>query len=307
MRIAARTISFACLAALAGLLATATTAPAYPAEPACSGTPYNNDYAIRDFAVTTATRGVGDVSAMTLQTIACGTELGVEGQGATFIEHADISLPPGVAVNDNPPFGTYVGQATMNILYSGAPDEPTRLFRDVPFAIMGWFVDDCQNDAGYLTGGNVPGTIVACYAAIAQPVSGRPFWGLDTWVTRSPAGDRYTLTIGSVSLGSGFTRVQNMTFCGYAGDYQARACGSASQPDNWLIKNGTASAPDCAGGAGPNGIYSMTVMNKGGVRSAAARSCVIWNYIRQPVGPGKLQRIPPLGNCGLLSNVCSRG
>lgn len=276
----------------------AAAARATPVEPECRVPPGKQDNGVRFFtAATPDSREGGAVSGVTLAAVYCGTNHDFR---RSVSDHADIVEPPGVAVNTQVPREYYVGELRARMVRASNMKLVGPIVARI-YVDPNW--SSCAQDAGDMVGGNVPGSIVACRRAISSdPAYDYVTWGI--WFTRSPDGSRYTLTIGpgeGISQDFGITKIISLAFCAHARPPNGQSgCGSASDP--WVQRNGYASRDGC-----PyyNGMYSMTVTNRGGWRTQPAYSCVVWRTF-EPIPGGKLGEVMPLGDCGLVSNTCRR-
>ena len=246
-------------------------------DPACDA--HNNQFATHDFDMDTPdTHRDHGFSSLTGELLACGTAINSSGttyedngSGSQFVRF-DIEAPPGVWARG---FGTgadtyftdfYAGNADVNLItWSGSPTSST-VFQ--PNTQMELRVDtsttnDCPVDA------------TTCYRM--QTTGGGVSAHGSVYVTEDSG--IYTWTIGelhndSTSSPVGISKVNSILFCRSVNYPDQRGCdnGTGRIPQ----RNGDISAPDCNGGAGPEGIYTLTGTNRDGQVTAPSETCVAW-------------------------------
>ena len=192
----------------------------------------------------------------------CGPFLGeTPGDGDyTLSNHADISLPPGVEMTDT---GTvddfrYAGNASVNVIRRFADGTP-QISYNVASSVYTYPKAECENQRDNNVVGDTPqGEIVAClwaFNSIGQA------WN---WATRDLSSGQLSLTIGPMFINydqpdqrrAGLTHV-DLELCAYFGVVAPdEGCGEEGI-DEPMMRNGDASAPDCNGGAGPEGIHTI--------------------------------------------------
>ena len=95
-------------------------------DPDCDGTPYNNDYAVHEFGVTTNPTTAGALSDITFNYLICGTALGAGSEGDdTVNDHVDIKQPGDSMIQNTFGIdtGSYAGRLKGRIMYrDGAGD-----------------------------------------------------------------------------------------------------------------------------------------------------------------------------------------
>ena len=261
-------------------------------DPSCDGDPYNNDFLVHDFAISSPDSNIaGEVSSILGRGLVCGTAIDdlIEssnpfgphfghGCGAagfnppegeeSLTERAVIDVPPGAGINPTSGMGhgSFAGTAIINVAScftrSIAADQAaiTRVEDNDGD-------DDCPDDID----------IKACFRSDSA-------LGFNYEWTRQTSANppRYSLTIGPVhpiAGVAGVTHIKDFTLCAYSGAVGADSCGTSSTPDRWLQKNGDAAAPDCNGGQGPEGLYKVTIFNKRGDQTPdtpGSRACSPW-------------------------------
>ncbi len=258
--------------------------------------PYNNDFAVHDFEITFPDSMVEhEVSGLIGRGVMCGSAVdsmlgpdwnfdncgdpgsnppvGVE----SFLNEVEVTVPPGVIMNAEgfgvP--GAYLGDANANaisctlreVLPNQAVTTTAKVNETNP-------ADDCPDDPSVIT--CMLGNSALGYAYMWHTVTGQDSQGRDL----------YTLTIGpfhSLVGDAGLTKLNFFTFCAYAGVVGGNECGTAdSNPDGWLQINGDAAAPDCNGGAGPEGIYTARAKNNLGDWTEGLDWCAAWTAASDP-------------------------
>ena len=271
----------------------ALSAPAFAdhiIEADCDGDPYDNSFALHGLEITAIDSDLaGEVSGINGRAAACGTTLhnsffncGVSPIGQdTLNNNANVETAPGVEINELDPatnpdleVGDFVGYAVVNVA-SCLASFLAGIHENIGSEMRVDSLDECERENRDMVGGPKPGTVITCYKGVdvTSAVSLGHNWN---WTTLHNG--RNTLTIGPFhpAIGSaGITKIQTFTLCGYVGtssDNTVPCRNDSSRP--WMQKNGDASAPDCRGGAGPEGIYTGTVTNNRGDESPAATACV---------------------------------
>ncbi len=263
-------LSVASCVALVAFMGFSVSALAAP-DPSCDGTPYNNDPAVHDFTITMTDSNVsGEVSGLSGSGLACGADTQNSG---SYYDHADIGTPPGVVINNTSGManGRFVGTALVNVMVA---DIFGGVYEDVHSELSIAPIAECA--AENPVGGDIPGTIIACYRG-DNPVGYNYNWGTvdndgKSWLTIGPFHSFVT---------SGLTHIKEFNLCGYVGASGGSSCGTSSDP--FLQKNGDASQgglvsirkpggiksappigvryrPDCFKGTG---TYSVTATKKG--------------------------------------------
>ena len=260
-------------------------------DPHCEA--IGNPIAIDEFTIDTPDSNQAyEASTIHGRAYACGSEITLFGGGdETLYNHADVGVPPGVQIanSDSVLVSSFAGDATVNVLYRavGVP-----IFQGGVLSVMETAPkSECQNELDEeivgATPGNLPGSeIVACLKG-TNPLGTN--WN---WSVRDAGGKLWT-TIGPMhglgGIAPGLTFV-DMNLCGYYGDVGGTTypddCGSEANGDQFQQKNGHASAPDCNGGAGPLGIYTLTATREDATVTPEASSCVAWE------GPQLRRRAP---------------
>ncbi len=265
-----------------------------PNRPDCSVGP--NDFAIfrADFD-TPDSYTVGDPSKLKGGFVACGTEnrsaaTYEEGGSNTQNVRFDVSMPPGVGFDTGslPPQGSYMGRLDFNIFtWRGNPQSPAFIPR-IPLSLR----------VAAAGSGGCPQNAEVC-------LEGRTWddvrhqgsnW---SWITED--GGRYTYTIGEFvsddypTSPAGISKVY-LTLCSRPGSTEADEpyCPLTSSVN--VLTNGSYSAPDCSGGQGPNGIYTVTATRRSGATStdtAGSRDCVPWILSFRLIDAGKIKPLPP--------------
>lgn len=250
--------------------------------------PYNNQFGVYEFNLTTASNQAHAVSGLTGSGLACGTALhnnllncGPSGQTPpqgqeSLNTRADINVPQGVQVNSTSSMSDddFVGSAQVDVahcygLFSTIYEDQDSVIR-------------VERDTA---GTDCPQVFVACYKG------SNPLGYNHNWVTQGGNG-RYTMTIGPFhpAVGTaGITQIDEFNLCGNAGDASGTTypddCGDSTRP--WLQKNGDRSAMECSNG---NGIYTVTATNDIGQTTAPASDCVTWVQL------GVIVRPSPIGH-----------
>ncbi len=268
-------------------------------RPDCSYGP--NDFAIfrADFD-TPDSYTVGDPSKLKGGFVACGTRnasAATYEQGGSNTQNVrfDVSMPPGVGFDTGslPPQGSYMGRLDFNIFtWRGNPQSPAFIPR-IPLSlrVAAAGSGDCPQSAEVCLEGRT-------WDDVRHQGSN---W---SWITED--GGRYTYTIGEFvsddypTSPAGISKVY-LTLCSLPGSTEADEpyCPLTSSVN--VLTNGSYSAPDCSGGQGPNGIYTVTATRRSGATStdtAGSRDCVAWVLGFRLIDAGKIKPLPPgRGRC----------
>ncbi len=249
--------------------------------------PYNNDFAVYDFEIifpdsmveyeVSGLIGKGVLCGSAVNTFAenlrnCGNPgetppIGVE----SFLNEVEVTVPPGVIMNAEgfgvP--GAYLGNANANAISCSLRNVlPNQAVKTIAKVNETYPADDCPDNPSVIT--CMLGDSDLGFAYMWHTVTGQDSQGRDL----------YTLTIGpfhSLLGDAGLTKLNSFTFCAYAGEVGGTDCGTVdSNPDGWLQINGDAAAPDCNGGAGPEGIYTARAKRNLGDWTASVDWCAAW-------------------------------
>ncbi len=250
-------------------------------DPDCDGDPYDNTLLVHDFSIEMIDSYVaGEPSGLGGSGLACRTDISFGGGGAeTIFDHADISNPDGVKVGHTSVMANtrFVGTARLNVAGYGLFGE-AHIFGvgaddldGPPEGISSILsIDSIANcDAETPVGGDVPGTIIACYKGT------NPLGFNYSWIIENQG--RTNLTIGPFHpLGgvAGMTRIHEFNLCAYVGAPGGSTfpddCGTSSDP--FLQKNGIRRDP-CYPSAG---IYGVTATTRGGEITPRVTTRVNW-------------------------------
>ncbi len=189
----------------------------------------------------------------------------------------DIEAPPGVWARG---FGTYVdayfedfyaGNVDVNLItWSGSPTSST-VFQpntQLELRVDTSITNDCPVDATTCYRMQTTGSGVSAHGSV--------------WVTEDSG--IYTWTIGELhndttSSPVGISKVNSILFCRSVNYPDRPGCDNGT--NRVPQRNGDVSVPDCNGGAGPEGIYTLTGTNRDGQVTAPSETCVAW-YVSPP-------------------------
>lgn len=257
--------------------------------------PYANAFGLQEFNVSTPDSSTEhQVSGVSGSGLACGTSITnlttddyvANGSGTQFVR-ADIKNPPGVYTTPTAgiPEGTYAGASNINLVsWGGSPGSPLIVTNVAATTKVDTndATDDCPPEA------------IACYKGERTTF---PQGHASIWVTEDPITGSNTLTIGEFYatiypyyIPTGLTKINSFTLCKWVTPGNGSSCGAGAAGDVYGQTTGAASAPDCNGGAGPVGIYSVTATNRDGAKTADNNVCVVWNATNNKGGKKIEQR-----------------
>ena len=256
------------LVAFTGFSASALAEPIH--DPGCDE--WGNKVGLFDFEIDSPqNHEAGKVSNLTASAYACGSDIDTFGRGAeTLYNHFDIIVPKGVKVadSDSVPVGSYVGSATVNILYHVFGPQ---FDEDVPIVMRTYDKAKCEQERREEIDGETPeGTIVGC-------VQGRNALGGNwNWTVRNDDTGRLSYTIGpmhdilGLGIDPGLTHI-DVNWCARFGPTDEAACGSGR--DQWIQKNGK---PSETKSCKKNGKFTISGYMRNGTYSTGDPGFIVW-------------------------------